>query len=125
MEDVQALTENLSFVVSLDPEPLTRMEGAQALTKSRVNFVVGEKFSHGRIIHKSLLAPLRHLRSLEPSDNNILLLYRSFAFIDLTRESRFDDAGIAASGLICLRLRCPWTSPFNTLPPEPAYSPRS
>jgi hypothetical protein len=40
----QSLTENLSFVVSFDPEPLARMEGAQALTKSPVDFVVGEKF---------------------------------------------------------------------------------
>jgi hypothetical protein len=41
MEEVQALTENLSFVVSFDAEPLSRMEGAQPLTKSPADFVVG------------------------------------------------------------------------------------
>ena len=51
MEEVQALTEDLSFVIAFDPEPLTRMEGAQALTKSPVDFVVGEKHLHGRVMH--------------------------------------------------------------------------
>ena len=51
MEEVQALTKNLSFVVSFDPEPLTSVERTEALTKSPVDFVVVEKFPHGRVIH--------------------------------------------------------------------------
>jgi hypothetical protein len=91
MEEVQALTENLSFVVSFDPEPLTRMEGTQSPTKSPVDFVVGEKFPHGRVIHSRSSRrfgwPIER-RSSEPSDSNILSSYRAVAFVDLTREPR-------------------------------------
>jgi hypothetical protein len=41
MEKVQALTENLSFMVSFDAEWLTRMQVAQPLTKSPADFVLG------------------------------------------------------------------------------------
>ena len=41
MEKVQALTENLSFMVSFDAESLTRMQVAQPLTKSAADFVLG------------------------------------------------------------------------------------
>ena len=41
MEKVQALTENLSFMVSFDAEWLTRMQVAQPRTKSPADFVLG------------------------------------------------------------------------------------
>jgi len=65
-------------------------------------------------------------RSLEPSDNNILSLYRSVAFVDLTHESRnrafartkFDHAAFAVSGLLLAAKLRAEAAPFNT--PSPA-----
>lgn len=66
-----------SLVVSFDPEPLARMEGAQALTKSPIYFVVGEKFLQHRVIHNRSLQRFdwpSEPRSLERPDKLLLII---------------------------------------------------